>query len=191
MPQKKIYAGSTVIYESPIVTSTTRPTSPETGTVIYESDTYKLLQYTTATTGWVPPWNLPWGFVAYAYNAPPTNTAMTNYTVVTTNLTGVPANRRYKVTATITSVGSPAITNPDLSTDIRFGGVTITAVTSKAVGVFGSPGWFVNHNMTQITTTGAGGSITVAARVTLVGSNAFVGGCNLIIEDIGPATNPT
>ena len=36
-------------------TSTTRPSSPPEGMTIYETDTDRLLTYTTATTGWQPP----------------------------------------------------------------------------------------------------------------------------------------
>ncbi len=38
--------------------------TPAEGNTIYETDTDRLLVYTTATTGWQPPWNLPFGDVA-------------------------------------------------------------------------------------------------------------------------------
>ena len=47
-------------------TSTTRPSSPQEGMTVYELDTNALKVYAGATTGWVPPWNLPWGVVGYA-----------------------------------------------------------------------------------------------------------------------------
>ena len=49
-----------------VCTSTTRPSSPPEGMTIYETDTDKLLTYTTATTGWQPPWNMPWGVMGQA-----------------------------------------------------------------------------------------------------------------------------
>ena len=55
-----IYAGG--VY---ICTSGTRPT-PIKGMSIFETDTSKLLQYQSATTGWTPPWNIPWGIFAMA-----------------------------------------------------------------------------------------------------------------------------
>lgn len=45
-----------------ICTSSTRPT-PRAGLTIFETDTFKTLQYTTFGTGWRPPWALPWGRV--------------------------------------------------------------------------------------------------------------------------------
>lgn len=47
-------------------TSGTRPSSPNAGMVIYETDTNRVLVYTTATTGWQPPWNMPWGVMGQA-----------------------------------------------------------------------------------------------------------------------------
>lgn len=49
-----------------VCTSSTYPTSPTAGMLIYETDTNKFLQYTTSTTGWQPPWNTPWGEIGYA-----------------------------------------------------------------------------------------------------------------------------
>lgn len=40
-----------------------RPGSPSKGLPIYETDTNRFLTYQTATTGWTPPWNMPWGTV--------------------------------------------------------------------------------------------------------------------------------
>src|ERR1035437_2916370 len=63
------------------VTSGTRPTAAAqsggllAGMTIFETDTFKLQQYTTGTTLWTPPWNLPWGLVAKA--------------IATTNQTGI------------------------------------------------------------------------------------------------------
>lgn len=39
-----------------------RPTGYE-GRAVYDTDTDALMIYTTATTGWRPPWNLPWGYI--------------------------------------------------------------------------------------------------------------------------------
>ena len=72
------------------VTSGTRPTAAAQGgalllgMAIFETDTYKLLQYTTATTLWVPPWNLPWGDLAYAQA-----TATQGLTTTPTDLTSI------------------------------------------------------------------------------------------------------
>lgn len=173
-----------------VCTSTTRPSSPPEGMVIYETDTDKVLTYTTATTGWVPPWNMPWGYVTSATNTPTANVAMTAYTVVTLTMTGLAANRRLRYTGFVTSAGSPAITDPDLTSELVVGGTAIASAASKQKGVYSSPGWYTNHHLTGTAVTGAGGSLTALVRLTLVGSNAFVGGCSLLVEDIGPNGAP-
>ena len=173
-----------------VCTSTTRPSSPPEGMVVYETDTDKMLAYTTATTGWVPPWNMPWGHVASATNTPTANVAMTAYTVVTLTMTGLAANRRLRFDGVVTSVGSPAITDPELTSELVVGGTAITSGATKQKGVYSSPGWYTNHCLTGTAVTGAGGSLTALVRLTLVGSNAFVGGCSLTVEDIGPNGAP-
>ena len=166
------------------------PTSPVEGMTVWDKGADALKVYTTATTGWQAPWSLPWGYVASASTTPPTNTPMSNYTVVTTTLTGVTANRRYRIHGVVSSAGSPSVTDPELSTEILFAGSSITSAASKMKGSFSSPGWFVNHHMSGYASTGAGGSITVLIRLTFVGSNAFVSACNLLIEDVGPSAAP-
>jgi hypothetical protein len=75
------------------------PGTPAEGNLVYNVALHQLLQYTTVTTGWRPPWNMPWGYIAQG-------TATANQTGITTeaDLTGLTsgsvnlvANRRYKV----------------------------------------------------------------------------------------------
>lgn len=85
-----------------LCTSATRPSTgglPYEGQSIYETDTKKTLQYTSVATGWVPPWNLPWGLLGYsAVNTSQTGiNALTDLTNLTSTVT-VAANRRIKVT---------------------------------------------------------------------------------------------
>ena len=92
-----------------VCTSGTRPTSPPEGMTIYETDTDKLLVYTTATTGWVPPWNTAWGVLDYEQ-------VTTNQGSITTitDLTGlsatatVSANRRIRTTLSFEWLGQDA-----------------------------------------------------------------------------------
>ena len=92
-------------------TSGTRPSSPPEGMTIYETDTDKMLTYVSATTGWVPPCNKPWGVVTatsggtsgYGYCRITTaqngvGTSATDVTNATVTFTAV-ANRLYRVTA--------------------------------------------------------------------------------------------
>ena len=85
-----------------VCTAGTRPASPIEGMTIYETDTDKLLIYTTATTLWQPPWNMPWGRIASA-SVTANQTTITT-TVDLTSLTLSVAqvkDRRYKYTAII------------------------------------------------------------------------------------------
>lgn len=50
----------------PRYTSIQRPQQPYVGMLIWETDTSRVMQYQGATTGWTPPWNLAWGFMAEA-----------------------------------------------------------------------------------------------------------------------------
>lgn len=80
-------------------TSGTRPSSPPEGMTIYETDTDKLLAYTTSTTGWVPPWNMPWGTLAAISTTTATTSIGTSLTLLgglTSTLTPT-ANRRLKI----------------------------------------------------------------------------------------------
>ena len=45
--------------------SSARPTGYE-GRAVYDTDTDALMVYAPPTTGWKPPWNLPWGYVGRA-----------------------------------------------------------------------------------------------------------------------------
>jgi len=86
-----------------VCTSGTRPASPNEGMTIYETDTDRLLIYTTATTGWQPPWNLPWGRIAYASTTTSQTgigPAVEDLTSLTVTFTAV-ANRKLRVTGNV------------------------------------------------------------------------------------------
>jgi hypothetical protein len=75
------------------------PTSPVEGMTVYDKGADALKVYTTATTGWQPPWSLPWGRVAYAS----TTTAQTTSSATEQDLSGLSvtftavANRIYRL----------------------------------------------------------------------------------------------
>ncbi len=100
------------------VTSGTRPTVAAQGGAllagmsIFETDTGKFQQYTTGTTLWVPPWNLPWGELNSVQVVAPqtgigagTPTALTGLTLTIT----VVANRKIKITGLVENF-SPSVT---------------------------------------------------------------------------------
>jgi hypothetical protein len=89
-------AGGTIICRSD-----TRPTTPNRGTVIYETDTGKNLVYYGATTGWQPPWNLPWGIMGRVDMSASQNfTTLADITQLNLSV-AAKANRRWRIHARI------------------------------------------------------------------------------------------
>jgi hypothetical protein len=75
---------------------------PAAGLTIFEQDTFKLKCYTTATTGFQSPWNVPWGIVDYVTNTTGQTSinGVTDLTGLTSTKTYV-ANRNIKISALI------------------------------------------------------------------------------------------
>lgn len=73
-----------------VANSASRPSSPTQGMTVYEQDTNRLLTYTTATTGWQPPWNTAWGVKDYSKitsnSASVSSTAGTNLATMTLSI---------------------------------------------------------------------------------------------------------
>jgi len=88
-------------------TSNTRPSSPFVGQEIYESDTYKTLQYVGASMTWKQRWNMPWGVVGRAkVTANQTGiTTITDLTGLSVTWTAV-ANRVYRIWVSAENQGS-------------------------------------------------------------------------------------
>lgn len=78
-----------------VCTSTTRPTNPFEGQMIYETDTDKTLFWNGSA--WYPNWNTAWGFVAQATLATSLNYNNGNYDVLSITFSAI-ANRRYRYT---------------------------------------------------------------------------------------------
>lgn len=96
-----ITTGQLAVTTMPIisVTSTTHPTTTTIGNAIVETDTWNLKQYTTSTTGYQPPWNLPWGEVCYVQRTTaPADTTNTEGDLVTAITFTAVANRIYEFT---------------------------------------------------------------------------------------------
>lgn len=174
-----------------VCTSTTRPSSPPEGMVIYETDTDKMLTYTTATTGWVPPWNTPWGRIGSASSAAATSSIGT--TTVDVNGLSVTwtavANRYYLTTVTVpiyqqTSAAGVAvlsITN----------GSNTEQVQSQSTIANGSAGALSVRWLETVTA----GSTTRKARISATagtGSVAYAANypATILVEDLGPSAAP-
>jgi hypothetical protein len=177
-----------------VCTSTTRPTSPPEGMVIYETDTDALLVYTTATTGWRPPWNMPWGRIESA-----TGTSTSNIGTADVDINGMSVtwtavqNRRYRVSAQLTVLAPSAGTN-DCNVFVRIsdGSNVLQTEAAQTASLVSS---YSPFHLTQIINhTAATGSLTrkVRARVTASTSNSIYLSHtpSLLVEDIGPSAAP-
>jgi len=124
--------------------TTARPGSPQVGMTIAETDYSTaaganglragLRQYASATTGWVPPWNMAWGTVAYAQ----VTTTQAGITTSGVDLTGLIviwiaiANRRYRIRGYVNVVSSA--TAQTVFVEIRDSGTTRQNVASLSLG---------------------------------------------------------
>ena len=175
-----------------VCTSTTRPASPPEGMVVYETDTDKLLAYTTATTGWVPPWNMPWGTLA-AISTTTATTGIGNSLTLLSGLTSTltpTANRRLKV--------SWLANMATADTAARAKAVTLTDGSGTQLNT-----WYVTNDANLNYTgqgvhymTSTGSSMTWQVRAIISANTCATNFSSLnpgilIVEDIGPNGAPS
>jgi hypothetical protein len=190
--------GSTLSSNYAICTSSTHPPSPVAGTLIYETDTNKLLQYTTATTGWQPPWNLPWGIQAAPATAGLVTTSGGTEIVLSTStaFTAV-ANRRLRIHAIFT--GAASTVNDQFGFTFRRGttvGGTVTDFgTMQGWNVTTSNSDRIPFNLEAVDTPPAGSCQYICGVVRRSGTGTFTSTANstnsayanyIYVEDIGP-----
>lgn len=173
-----------------VCTSTTRPSSPVEGMTIYETDTDKLLIYTTATTTWKAPWNLPWGYIDQAGNSGDQTGIGTSFTDVTgcsVTFTKV-AYRVYMVIGSLTVYNSGGGVTTAHSHFSDSGGTPITndsqaSLPATYLGVLAPPTAFLYSTSTA--------SYTVKMRAKIeAGTMTAKSGANLVVMDIGPNGAP-
>lgn len=200
MPFKTFVAGSVLTAsdvntylakQSVIVcTSTTRPSSPPEGMAVYETDTDKLLIYTTATTGWQPPWNLPWGLQANATlaTAKTINHSSGNGEILLTVTFTSVARRRYKISGHTSFFSSAAnevqVVPQQNGANLDLGFHEVSGANVDATVAFSTIG---GNFATSASTTYDLRVIPVTAATTTTHA-AFRS--TLIVEDIGPASAP-
>ena len=167
--------------------------TPAEGDVVYETDTDSLFVYTTATTGWRAPWNMPWGQLAYvqvttgAGNTGLGSTA-TDLVSLTTGALTLPANRRVKITAQVRTSQNTSTGTIVLGINDSVAG-TIGQATNYAVAT--AIGWQV---VSAVVTPASGAHTyklqlsTTAGTVDLVASSTQP--ASILVEDIGPAGAP-
>lgn len=175
-----------------VCTSSTRPSSPSAGRVIYETDTGYILVYVGATSTWQPPWSVAWGSVgkAQATAVQGSITTVTDITSLSVTFTAV-ANRLYRTSVTIPSRNSAAANQNIFSitdsvpTTLSSGGSLVSAAanTTEQVNFF-------------LYETGLTGSITRKVRGQATAGTAAVQASStnpaqIIVEDIGPNGAPS
>ena len=175
-----------------VCTSTTRPSSPPEGMTIYETDTDKLLTYTTATTGWQPPWNMPWGYigaVSLAANSPAVS-AIADVAGLSLTWTAV-ANRRYVVRFDSDIVVNNSGNQMGVYLTNGAGtGFRRSLFTSPAASAYGTVG------MAALLSGLGSGSQTAKIRIECTGGGTALTVASptfpsvLIVEDIGPSGAP-
>lgn len=165
------------------------PASPAAGDLWFDSTNVALKEYTTATTTWVPPWNLPWGWIADASSTSDVSfTTITDITGVTVTWTAV-ANRKYKITVNTSCYSTVAtdtidFTIADGSNTIKglFRGNAISAGPMQQMTL-----WYIDTGIGAGSTTRklrgtrtAGGSGTGHAY----GDGSYLH--RILVEDVGP-----
>lgn len=176
-----------------ICTSSTRPTNPFVGMKIYEMDTAKALTYAGPTSGWNPPWNTAWGHVGSASVTTDNGgiTSLVDLAGLSVTFTAV-AGRRYRVVL-------DAFLNSSVGGDIS----SLVIATGGGAQIQSSQAYMPASGVSVrqqavITVTPSAGSVTYKARASRAmgsGTLALAAGATypavMVVEDIGPAANPT
>ena len=173
-----------------LVTSTTRPTTNlYRGQTIFETDTGNTLVWYGATSGWLSPWEQPWGEVAYvegtavqsAYG--PAETDITGASVTWTALTG----RKYLLVGTASLLQNTAAGVMQLRLTTSANALQDAKAATLAAADFGS--FTVQKRLT-----GLSGSVTYKLRATssagtISTNQSSVNPTVLSVVDVGPAAN--
>jgi len=179
-----------------VTVGTTAPTSPVEGEVWYDTTNDALKAYTTATTGWVAPWNLPWGVIAYGSYAIVqsgiTGATETDLTSLTASLPATwPANRRIRITVSLPNVAGNTAYD---SFGLRIKESTTTL--QQCNYSIASSVLYVNPSVEWIFSPTAGAHTYKAAVIRVAGTGttdngAATGSAALFtIEDVGPSGAP-
>jgi len=171
-------------------TSGSRPT-PVQGMTIYETDTNKLLTYTTATTGWQKPWSDPWGILDYTENGSDVTSSANPATAITGSSVTLVANRRIRVSTTLHMSGSGS--GSSLVCTVFIANAANTTIQTGYQALVNNSNVASMH--LQHTFTSSAGSFQAKARIgrggeswTLTSTGGFV--ASITVEDCGPAAAP-
>lgn len=171
--------------------SSARPTGYE-GRAVYDTDTDALMVYASPTTGWKPPWNLPWGVVAKAQLTAnsATFTTTADLTGMSCTFTAVPG-RRYMCWVTLNVF-------QQVSTDLVSFYITGPAGSGvKHLIASPRPGDFYSTVDGSIIQEGLSGSVTLKVARECLGGGGYAQvaasaqfPAQFVIMDVGPYSAP-
>lgn len=179
-----------------VVTSSTRPSNPFIGMMIFETDTGKVLYYYGSTLLWQPQWNVAWGEIAQTADATAHTTTSTAYTDAGVSVAFTAINgRRYLTMLQFQATLAGGATAPSVSVALTDPANTVLAEQnfnpSSTAFILG--GMWVIHRSSGSET----GSITRKARfkmATGTGTAGISGSLGAVITatvfDIGQASAP-
>ena len=172
--------------------SSARPTGYE-GRAVYDTDVDALNIYTTPTTGWRPPWNLPWGRVGSASNSSystPGSASLVDIPSLSFTVAEV-QGRRYR--ASLQADVNSTVTDDIVAVWINRAGSGI----ARGMVVCPAAAFTVNGVAVVEWVAVATASVAWKAQFQRVAGSgtpsAFATGgvpSTLIVEDMGPATAP-
>ncbi len=181
-----------------ICTSTTVPSSPSVGQIIYETDSGDFLAYYGATTGWRRPWGIPWGRMASVT----TSATRQTITAAGTDVTGLAvtidqiAGRRLKFTIMLGVLGVTAASvayNFTINTGTSGAGTNISGNLGESKVNLGD--YTIMTYVSEYPTTTAGATTSYHLRLSSLTANGIaivndLGLGRMWVEDIGPSLAP-
>lgn len=177
-----------------VCTSGTHPSSPAVGDSIYETDTGFFKQWVGATDGWCFPWGSPWGRIADAQVTANQGsiTTIVDLTSATVTFTAL-ANRRYHIYAQC--LPQSTVADDSVSLSITDGSNNVlNRQDSGAIHTATTP----TQLQCQALVNPGAGSVTYKLRMNRAAGSGTVTNnavatipTFIIVEDIGPAGNPS
>jgi hypothetical protein len=171
------------------------PSAPQIGMAVWDLNLDALLIYAGATTGWVAPWNLPWGYITRSAGTSTTNIGTTYVDLGGMSVTwSAIQNRRYRISMQAVIL-APASPTTDCNVFVQFldGGGTQKAEMVETAALTLSYTTF--SLVEQYSHTSASGSTTrkAQAKVSASSNNSLVLTTPpyIQVEDIGPAGAPS
>ena len=167
------------------------------GMPIWDKNLDKLLVYTTSTTGWVPPWNLPWGHVASTsvtstQSLSAGSTAFADLSSLSVTFTPV-QNRRYMVRFMgpfYSSVANDTIVVAvrDAANNVLAQGGGMSFTDTAPIGI--AVDYLYTTSSTASTTLKMAARLATGGTGTVTMAGAAGRAATIVVTDIGPSSAP-